>query len=28
LDAITHDPQLETSFHGLVFKVSISVKRP
>jgi predicted O-methyltransferase YrrM len=27
LDAITHDPQLETSFQGLVFKVSISVKR-
>jgi predicted O-methyltransferase YrrM len=27
LDAITHDPQLETSFPGLIFEVSISVKR-
>jgi predicted O-methyltransferase YrrM len=27
LDAITDDPQLETSFQGLIFKVSISVKR-
>jgi predicted O-methyltransferase YrrM len=28
LHAITHDPQLETSFHGLIFQISISVKRP
>lgn len=28
LEAITHDPQLETSFKGIIFKVSISVKRP
>jgi predicted O-methyltransferase YrrM len=28
LAAISHDPQLETSFHGLIFQISISVKRP
>ena len=27
LEAITHDPQLETSFEGLIFRVSITVKR-
>jgi predicted O-methyltransferase YrrM len=27
LEAITNDPRLETSFHGLVFRISTSVKR-